>query len=125
MIILDSNVWIAFFHKSDSQHKKAEEILKTIDNLIMMPEYVIVEVSSVLNLRAGKKISNSFLENVLSNENIEILLSDEEFFSGVVESFIKSENKKLSLVDTSLLYLSKSYKVITFDKNLQRALKKL
>jgi len=124
MIILDSNVWIAFFHIGDSQHKKAEKIVRELGFLIAVPEYVIAEVSSVLCLRANKKISNDFLESIFDNENIEILLSDKEFFDNVVENFRNSKDRKLSFIDTALLYLSKSHRVITFDKDLQKAIKK-
>jgi predicted nucleic acid-binding protein len=122
MIILDSNVWIAFFHERDSQHKRAEKIVKEISFPIVAPEYVIIEVSSILRFKAGKKISNDFLENIFDNENIEILLSNELFFSNTADNFKNSKNKSLSFVDTALLYLSKSYQVITFDKDLQKAI---
>lgn len=125
MIILDSNVWIAFFYESDSQHKKAEKIVQELGLFVTVPEYVIVEVSSVLCLRASKKISNDFLESIFDNENIDILLSNEEFFNSVVENFKNFKNKKLSFIDVALLCLSKSYQVITFDKDLQKAITKI
>ncbi len=76
MTILDSNVWIAFFHESDSQHKKAEKIIKELGALIVVPEYVIVEVSSILCFNAGKKISDVFIDSISDNKNIEIQLSN-------------------------------------------------
>jgi len=122
MIILDSNVWVAFFYEDDSQHKKAEKIIKELGLFIVVPEYVIAEVSSVLCLRASKKISNDFLENIFDNENIEILLSNKTFFDDVVENFKNAKSKKLSFIDTALLKLSESYRVITFDKDLEKAI---
>ena len=53
--ILDSNVWIAFLHKGDSQHKKAQRIFARQKEPIVIPEYVIIEVSSVLLQKASKK----------------------------------------------------------------------
>ena len=124
MIILDSNVWVAFFYKGDSQHKKAEKIVREFGLFVTVPEYVIAEVSSVLCLRASKKISNDFLENIFDNENIEILLLNKEFFDIVVDNFRNLKNKKLSFIDTALLCLSKSYQVVTFDKDLEKAITK-
>lgn len=124
MTILDSNVWIAFFYESDSQHKKAEQILKNLGAFIVVPEYVVVEVSSILRFNAGEKISNMFLDSIFDNENTGILPSDENFFNSVVENFKNYENRRLSFVDTALLCLSESYDVITFDKDLQKAIKR-
>lgn len=124
MTILDSNIWIAFFYESDSQHKKAEEIIRKLGAFIIVPEYVVVEVSSILRFNAGEKISNMFLDGIFDNENIDILPSDENFFNSVVENFKNCENKKLSFVDTALLCLSESYNIITFDKDLQKAINK-
>ncbi len=124
MIILDSNVWVAFFNKSDSQHQKAKKVLKEITGKITATEYVILEVCSVLLVRAGKQAANKFLEIVFDNDDIEILLSDDGFFEKVINFFQENNNKKLSFVDVSLLCLSKSHQIITFDKELLKELKK-
>lgn len=124
MTILDSNVWIAFFHENDSQHEKAEKIIKGLGTLIVVPEYVVVEVSSILLFNADKKTSDIFLDNMSDNKNIEILLSNESFFNNVIEKFRNSENKKLSFIDTALLCLSESYDIITFDKDLKKAIER-
>ena len=124
MIILDSNVWVAFFNKSDSQHQKAKKNLKEITGKVTATEYVILEVCSVLLVRAGKQVANKFLEIVFDNDDIEILLSDGGFFEKVINLFQENNNKKLSFVDVSLLCLSKSHQIITFDKELLKELKK-
>lgn len=124
MIIFDSNVWVAFFNKEDSQNKKALEIvIKEKDN-IAITEYIILEVSSILALKAGKNIADKFLEFILNNNNIKVLLSSNDFFYNTVENFIKTESKKLSFVDISLLYLSNTCQIITFDKDLAKIIKK-
>ena len=122
MTILDSNVWIAFFHKNDNQHKKAEKIIKELDTKIIIPEYIITEIASILCFKASKKIAVTFLESILDNNDIEILLSNKQIFNNTVNNFINDKNDKLSFVDTMLLCLSKKYQLITFDKNLQKAI---
>lgn len=53
---------------------------------------------------------------------MEVLFADEQFFLEVVEFVKKRPEKNLSFVDFVLLHLSaSSYKLITFDKNLQKA----
>ena len=122
MIILDSNVWIAFFHKNDNQHKKAEKIIKELNAKIIIPEYIITEIASILCFKADKKIAVIFLNSVLDNDDIEILLSNEIIFNNTVNNFIDDSGNKLSFIDTTLLCLSKKYKIVTCDKNLQIAI---
>lgn len=124
MIIFDSNVWIAFFNKEDSQNKKALEIVIREKDNIAITEYIILEVASVVAIKAGKNLADKFLEFILNNNNIKVLLSSNDFFYNTVENFIKTESKKLSFVDISLLYLSNTYKIITFDKDLAKLIKK-
>lgn len=124
MIIFDSNVWIAFFNKEDSQNKKALKIVIREKDNIAITEYIILEVASVVAIKAGKNLADKFLEFILNNNNIKVLLSSNDFFYNTVENFIKTESKKLSFVDISLLYLSNTYKIITFDKDLAKLIKK-
>ncbi|MBI3335788.1 MAG: type II toxin-antitoxin system VapC family toxin [Candidatus Portnoybacteria bacterium] len=122
MTILDANVWVAFFYKDDALHTKAEKIFQLCERPVVMPEYVILEVSSVLSRKAGKKIADGFLELVMNSKDIEVLFSQDQFFIEVVEFFKRRPEENLSFVDAALLYLSKSYQIITFDKSLQKAM---
>lgn len=124
MIIFDSNIWIAFFNISDTQHKKAKRVLENINAKIVITEYIILEVSSVLLFKADKDVANKFIEIVLNNKDIEILFSDEVFFRGALECFQNEETGKLSFIDASLLHLSKFYSVFTFDKELEKEIRK-
>lgn len=124
MIIFDSNIWIAFFNISDSQHKKAEKILENISGKIFITEYVILEVSSVLLFKVNKGVANKFIEIVLNNKDIEILFSDKDFFQGTLGCFQNEKTGKLSFIDVSFLYLSNFYNVFTFDKKLEEAIRK-
>ncbi|MBU1519582.1 PIN domain-containing protein [Patescibacteria group bacterium] len=124
MIILDSSVWIAFFNNTDSQHKKAQKIFQELNEKIILPEYVIIEVCSVLLLKASVKITNNFIEIALNNTEVGILLADQMFFYNTLNGFKNILNEKLSFIDSALLYLSKSYKIITFDGNLDTMIKK-
>lgn len=123
MIILDSNVWVAYLNKNDSQHKKAEEIFSHLTAGLAVPEYVILEVCSVLTLKANKSIADKFLEFITDNQDIEILFSNHVFFTGVIVCFKNTSQQKLSFTDIALVYLSKTHKVITFDKQLEKAIK--
>ncbi|MFH1191887.1 MAG: type II toxin-antitoxin system VapC family toxin [bacterium] len=125
MIILDSNIWIAFFNTNDTQHKKAEKVLENADGKIIITEYIILEVSSVLLFKVNKNVANKFIEIILNNKDVEILLSDEFFFKGTLDCFQNEKTGKLSFIDASLLYLSEIHRVFTFDKKLKKEIRKM
>lgn len=124
MIVLDSNVWIAYSYKEDTLHKKACGVMKNINTRVLLPEYILIEVSTVLAQRANKKIADLFLDRVLHNDDILILYSSPKFFDAVVKLFQTNGGKQLSFIDTALVYLSRWYSVITFDKALEKAIRK-
>jgi len=123
MTILDSNVWIGFLYKDDALHKKAEKIFQLCEKPIVIPEYIAIETSSVLSQKAGKRIADGFLELIMQSKDVEALFAEDQFFIEVIEFFKHGKEKRLSFIDVALLYLSRSYQIITFDKNLEKALK--
>ncbi len=122
MLIIDSNVWVALFNKNDSQHNKAKSFFDKLEMKVIIPEYVFIEVSTILLIKAGKNIAKKFIEIAQDNSDVEICLSSGELFLNTLRIFKNSAKDKLSFVDISLLFLSESYKIITFDKNLQKAI---
>ena len=126
MIILDSNIWIAYLNLNDINHSKAEKIFEKINNqTITITEYIIIEVSTILLYKNSKKSANLFLKYIFDNQNIEILNSNFDLFLKFKKFFIKSKNKKLSFVDSSLLCLSsKNFQIKTFDQALRKAILK-
>ena len=122
MLVLDACVWIAQLHVTDSQHEKAKKVFDEIDDLILLPEYILVEVLNVLTKKAGKKKADKFLGKILVADGVELGFSSRNFLFSTIQIFLDSERGKLSFVDQSLLYLSQFHKVITFDRNLNKAL---
>lgn len=121
MMIIDSSVWIALYDRADSQHTKAVDTTSAFVN-VGLPEYVVLETSSILLLKAGKDVAEKFLSYVLDSSEVTILHSSPDFFHATVQLFRADPNKKLSFVDISLLLLSESQEVITFDRALTKAI---
>jgi len=124
MTLLDSNVWIALFHASDTLHAKATSVVENIREPILLPEYVLVEVATVLSQKAGKDIADTFLLEATANQDIEILPSSASFLHAVVEFYRAQRNQKLSFIDYAIVYLSSQVNVVTFDNELQKELRK-
>lgn len=125
MIVLDSNVWIAFFNPDDSNHQKARKVFSTVQENIGIPEYVLLEVATILAQKIGKDIANQFMQMAMANEDAEILFSSKEFLESVADFYVSQKNEKLSFVDYSLLYISSQTKIITFDRILEKEIQKL
>ncbi len=123
MIILDSNVWIAFFAEDDSQHEKAVQIFIR-EPKITVTEYCVLETATILINKTNEDVANRFLDHITENEDVEILYSSQHSFQETMRVFREKNGKKLSAIDASLLYLSMEHEVITFDKDLEKAIKK-
>ncbi len=118
-IIFDSCVWIAFFNKDDSQHKKALNVFKKYEWYnIIVPSFVISEVSAVLLYKLWKEKVDIFINIILNTQYVDIVWILEEKLIDLLNSYQISDTKKLSLVDFSLKIMSKNSKLITFDKQL-------
>lgn len=122
-ITIDSCVYIALYNSSDSFHKEALHIFEFYkDSLILLSNYVIQEVSTVLTYRFWKEVADIFLDDILNSNNILLIQSDinEEI------KFFKSIKSKISFTDISVLYLSikQDSFLVTFDKQLLNLYKK-
>lgn len=124
MIILDSNIWIAYLNKNDNQHNKAVSFFDKIKENILITEYIILEVATVLSMRIDKETADSFIDFVTNNQDIEVMSSSDKFFKKTLDFFLKYKNGNLSFVDVSLLMLSKKFQVFTFDRDLEREIVK-
>lgn len=126
-LLLDSNIWIARLNREDSQHAKAMALFESVKERtfpIILPEYVIVEVCTVVTIRSGKEITEVFLKTARDNRLVTILPSTPAFLGNVMDLFSTRKDAHLSFVDVSLLLLSTSCTVVTFDKKLEKEIGK-
>ena len=120
-VILDSSVWIAFLYREDSQHEKAKKVLEASRNdEIVIPEYVLIEVASMLKRKRYEREAKKFVAEAIAREEHSFLHAA-TLVHETVDLFCK-RNDKLSFVDTALLVLSRQYRIITFDTALRKAL---
>ncbi|HMO78224.1 MAG TPA: PIN domain-containing protein [Candidatus Paceibacterota bacterium] len=123
-IIFDSNVWVGYFNLADTTHTQAVKYFKKYSNhTVVLTEYVLLEVATVLKEKIGYAATNNIISALLQTENIKLLPSS-EYFSITLKKFLAFEDKHLSFVDVSLLALADNFKIITFDKKLLAKLNK-
>lgn len=123
MVVLDTNIWYAHLSKDDYRHAKAEKLFDAIDDDILIPEYVLSELCTLLARKKRKDAANQFIEVAENNEHIELLPSSPQFFSEVRTFFQSIQSSRLSFVDVALIVLSRSFRVHTFDATLYKRLK--
>jgi predicted nucleic acid-binding protein len=119
--IFDTNVWVALFNENDAHHEKAQQLFLQTES-VTIPEYIILETTTILQMRASKQIADLFAKMITSTEQLEILYASDLFFHAVLKLFQKQHTKKLSFVDCALLELSANYKIHTFDEALEKAI---
>ena len=124
MLIIDSSVLIAAFRTTEKHHPEALKILQMAKTIIIL-DYVISEVATVLKIRENKETASQCLEFLEKNKEIEIKQTEKSDFKESIK-FFKTNKNKLSFVDTVLLIISKNNNLplATFDKELGKHLKK-
>lgn len=124
MVILDTNIWYAHLSEEDFRHDKAEKIFESLQDDILIPEYILLELCTLLARNKKKEIADRFIGMAEDNDRTELLPSSSLFFKEVREAFREIESHRLSFVDVALLLFSRSYTVMTFDQALYKLLKK-
>lgn len=119
--ILDTNVWVSSLCLQDTNHKVAQIIIERIPAEQIIPDVVFYEVLTVLKLKIDLEIAFNFMEFVKNNVDITIKLYYENNRT-LAELMLDKRFIKLSYVDILLLYLSKEYTIVTFDKELVKAI---
>ncbi len=122
-VILDSNIFIAFYYKDDSSHQEAVFLMEQlVGSHIIVPYCVIQEVATVLAYKCGKKKSDAFLSDLKKSDDL-ILVDDN---TEVEIDFYLKFSQKLSFTDIALIHLAERYDAIlfTFDRQLLNLFKK-
>jgi predicted nucleic acid-binding protein len=112
-VIVDANIFIAFYLDNDSLHEEGVEMLRKIQEEkyeMLIHPFVIQEVVTILTYREGSKKAKVFLDDIFKTD-CEIISID----------------KKIAFADVALLATSKEYNlpIITFDKQLASLQKKM
>lgn len=123
-IIIDSSVIISFFNEEDGNHKKALQYTNCFKEEQWMPDIVFYEVLSVLKTKTkNKHVLEEFIAYATESRQVTIRLFYEDN-KDVLRTFTHETSGKLSYTDALLVHLSRTYKVLTFDEELKKQIKK-
>lgn len=122
VFVIDSNVFIAFYHGNDERHRDALRVMEELDGktLIVHP-YVIQETATVLAYKFGLATARAFLSDAASASNLLIPPVD---MRSDIDGFMEI-GKKVSFTDAVLVRLARQMNahLVTFDKQMLALLK--
>lgn len=130
-IILDSNVFIAYFNASDSSYAKSVTVIrKTSLHKKIMTDLVFAEIGTVLLMRTKQtQRIGTIMGNILSGkvENVKVLTITKHLLTQTLQVFSQQKYPRLSFEDCSIIALARSLKInkiVTFDKALRKTFAK-
>ncbi len=116
--IVDSSVFVSFYHKYDVNHVKALQVMAELEHkFLVVHPYVIQEVITVLTYKAGNKVATQFISDIFENAP-DVLIPPLNMQENI--EFFKTLNKKISFTDAVLVNLSRTLRlpVVTFDRQI-------
>lgn len=128
--LVDSSVWIAYFDKDDIHARAAQKTLEELNQnsaTLLLTDYVIQEIITVLLYKNKPQLAERFMEYLDDEESTEIVSIDALLLKRTMEfAKLKKWRPKLSLTDWSLLFLANTLNLplYTFDVQLDHACRK-
>ncbi len=122
-VILDSCVWIAYLHAEDSQHAKAVKVVGDIREAVIVPAEVLYEVATTLKNKRREEDAIAFVRETIGEVGT-LLVSDEPAVREAAEAFMSGRGDRLSFTDTALRLLSRRFRVVTFDRRLEKEIER-
>jgi len=126
VIVLDSSFLIAFHNERDSQHEAARSLMR---NFLsgrwgkgLLPEYVFLEVVTVLLVRRGLATAVRTGRLLLEAQELEFVPCSDVFLE-TVQLFRSQKNTSLSFADAAITVIARTRadgQVLTFDAGFRK-----
>lgn len=121
MIFLDANFLINVFVKTNEEHERADELLKSFNNdEILISKLVIMEVITVMNvkLKQDPHLVSKVYEEL--NDNYNVIIDNDFYDKGfeILNNEMKENKKRMPLFDCVYMALMRDLgikKIATFD----------
>ena len=126
MIVLDSSFLVAYHNSRDVHHRAAnktmERLLKEEWGRILLPEYVFLEVTTVLARRRDLQTAAIVGETLLSAREIEFVPCSDVFLDAF-EVFKTQSGTALTFADAAIVAIARrnaAKHIATFDSDFRR-----
>lgn len=104
-LFVDTGAFYAVFDEDDEEHERARAVLNGIRSgdlpyrPIYTSAYVVSELTTLLNRKAGHGRAVAALETVRESPNVTIVHPDETVFDDVCREFARYDDRQISFVD--------------------------
>ena len=126
MIVLDSSFLIAFHNERDSQHEPARVLMREFLNgrwgKGLLPEYVFLEVVTVLLVRRNLPTAVRTGRLLLEAQELEFVPCSDVFLAAV-QLFGSQKSTSLSFADAAIAVIARERaegRVLTFDAGFRK-----
>ncbi len=109
MVVLDSSFLIAYHNTRDAHHAAAAQAMPPLTagrwGPVLLPEYVFLEVVTVLLMRRGLDVAGPVARVLLDAREVEFVPCS-PLFRDAVETFLGQTGSTLSFVDAAIVTLA-------------------
>jgi|GEM_PF-7102259 len=117
MKIFDTNIYVSAFWEDDKRHQICRELLIETEESIVIPDFIIAEVVTVLSKRTqSTKLSHHFIGNITKDSRFIVINTP---FNDVLDLWHQI-NHPLSFEDIVVIWVSITYsaEIVTYDQEL-------
>ncbi len=123
-IFVDSDAFVAFVKKDDSNHEKVKQIFNALQDksvTFYTSNYVFAESVTIISQRIGKDTAMQFIESLKAKDTLfSIVWVTKEIEEKAIEIFKKQSSKNVSLVDCSNMAIIETNNfngIFSFDRS--------
>lgn len=125
MVVLDTSILFALFHRKDVHHKRAVELLGELKEIPFMPRMVFDELMTLLTYKVSSTAAISLGTKLMAKDSPVHWIEPDAQLNGLLwKSFCQEDPHQLSMTDSLLLTLNHHFgcRVLSFDKELNERL---
>ncbi len=122
-VLLDSSFVVAFHNNRDVHHAAAAGVMDEIQSgrfgRVLLLEYVVLEVLTVLGARRGHETASRVALTLLGAREVEFVPCSDHFAASL-ETFLGQRSGSLSFVDAAIVAVARMHsgsRVATFDRD--------
>lgn len=122
IIFVDTDAFVAFVKKDDSNHKKAVKLFEAMEKKPVMfttSNYVFSEAVTVISQRVGRDVALDFINELKSPANAyDIKWVTEEIEMQAIEKYKQQTSKNVSFTDCTNMVMLDTYgidSIFSFD----------
>lgn len=125
MIVLHSSFLVAYHNRGDTHHPEAAALMTALLagqwGRGLLPEYVFLEVVTVLMARRNASVASSVARTLLQARELDFVPCS-DLFLDVLEVFLDQQRSHLSFTDSAIVTVCRRHEpgfVATFDRGFE------